>query len=457
MSRTMNRCERSGARSSRVDNREILILALPVIVENLLQTLLGTTDTYFAGQLADEAIAGIGVTSLIMNIFISFFTAVSVGTTAVASRAFGAGDREKVNRTVIHSLLLALTLGLGVGLVCGLFAEPVLRISGAEDAVLSYAMPYYLIVTVPSAVLCLQLTLSACLRAVKDTRTPMYVTGGANLLNIGLNLLFIHLGLGIFGLGLATTLSRIAASALLFLRLQKSEVLSLHRCGADRETLGEITSVGIPAGMEKLIMRMGQLVYNSMIITLGTAAYVAHNVAGTIEGYSYIPAMGFGLAVSTAVGVALGEQKPEKARRQTFAAYRLSTAVMLIIGAVFFFFSPQLAALFTDTKGVQEQVVCVLRIIAFFQPAAALVQIMTGALQGAGDTKFPMYATFLGIWGIRIGVGYMLAVVLKLGLPGVWCAYALDITVRGVLLLIRFQKGRWQKDFLLKTLLKNGQ
>lgn len=119
---------------------EILLLALPVIMENILQTLLGTTDTYFAGQLADEAIAGIGVTSLIMNIFISFFTAVSVGTTAVTARAFGAGDREKANRTVIHSVLLALVLGLAVGLVCGLFAKPILRISGAEEVVLSYLM-----------------------------------------------------------------------------------------------------------------------------------------------------------------------------------------------------------------------------------------------------------------------------------------------------------------------------
>ena len=195
---------------------EILLLALPVIMENILQTLLGTT--------------------------------------AITARAFGAGDREKVNRTVVHSMALALVLGIAVGLVCCLFSKPILRISGAEEAVLSYALPYYLVVTVPSAVLCLQLVLSACLRAVKDTRTPMYVTGGSNILNIG-----------------------------------------LHRCSLQRDTFHEIAAVGIPAGMEKLIMRTGQLVYNAMILSLGTAAYVAHNVAGTIESYSYIPAMGFGL------------------------------------------------------------------------------------------------------------------------------------------------------------------
>ena len=123
----------------------------------------------------------------------------------------------------------------------------------------------------------------------------MYVTGGSNILNIGLNLLFIRMGLGIFGMGLATTLSRAAGAAVLFLRLKRSDSIRLHRCSLQGDTFHEIAAVGIPAGMEKLIMRMGQLVYNAMILSLGTAAYVAHNVAGTIESYSYIPAMGFGL------------------------------------------------------------------------------------------------------------------------------------------------------------------
>ena len=148
---------------------EILLLALPVIMENILQTLLGTT--------------------------------------AITARAFGAGDREKVNRTVVHSMALALVLGIAVGL-----------------------------------------------RAVKDTRTPMYVTGGVNVLNIGLNLLFIRMGLGIFGLGLATTLSRAAGAAVLFLRLKRSDSIRLHRCSLQRDTFHEIAAVGIPAGMEKLIM-----------------------------------------------------------------------------------------------------------------------------------------------------------------------------------------------------------
>lgn len=424
----------------------IFSLAIPIIVENILQTLLGTTDTYFAGKLADNAIAGIGITNLIMNIFISFFTAISVGTTAIVARNYGRKDFQNVNRSIIHSLVLGSGLGLMVGGICALFRVPILRLSGADTAIIEFAMPYYLVVAVPCIILCLQLILSSCLRAIKDTKTPMYVTGASNILNILLNILFIKMGLGILGLGLATTLSRGISAAILFLRLQSHDGnVKLSVCNLTKKELSSILEIGVPAGIEKLIMRIGQLVYNSMIISIGTAAYVAHNIAGNIESYSYIPAMGFGLAVCTMVGISLGENNIPQAKKQTTVAYCISTGFMILIGLIFFIFAPQLAAFFTDTKEIQNLVISVLRIIALFQPFTALVQIMTNALQGAGDTKFPMYSTFIGIWGIRIGIGYLLAINFKLGLVGVWCAYALDVTVRGLLLLGRFHKGSWQK------------
>lgn len=426
--------------------KELFVLAAPIIVENTLQTLLGTTDTYFAGKLADEAIAGIGVTNLIMNLFISLFTAVSVGTNVIVARNYGKRDFKQISRTIFHSLVLGGSIGILTGAVCVIFGRQILGISGADDGVIACAMPYYLAVAAPCVVLCLQLMLSGCLRAVKDTKTPMYVTGASNLLNIFLNLLFIKMGLGVLGLGLATTFSRTIGAYFLFKRLyHHDEKVKIVPCKPSRGEFRGILEIGVPAGMEKLIMRIGQLVYNSMILSIGTAAYVAHNVGGTIENYSYIPAVGIGLAVSTMVGVSLGENNVPKAKQVTAAAFLFSIGFMIFFGISFFVFAPQLATLFTETREVQEMIAAVLRVIAFFQPFTYLVQIMTNALQGAGDTGFPMYTTFLGIWGIRIGVGYLLAVCLQFGLVGVWWAYAADVTVRGLLLLARFQRGKWQK------------
>lgn len=125
---------------------ELLSLALPIMIETVLQTLLGTTDTYFAGQLTDASISGISVTNVVMNIFISFFAAVSIGTTALVSRNYGKKDLIQTAHCMSQSILLGILLGIGVGLFSLLFHEPILRLSGADHLILSYARPYYLIV-----------------------------------------------------------------------------------------------------------------------------------------------------------------------------------------------------------------------------------------------------------------------------------------------------------------------
>ncbi len=275
----------------------------------------------------------------------------------------------------------------------------------------------------------------------------MIATGVANILNIILNYIFMRLGLGILGLGLATTISRIVNVLILLLKLVNGSVikLDLTNIKIKKDIIKSIMRIGIPAGIEKLVMRLGQLVYNSMIISIGISAYVAHNIAGNIESYSYIPAMGLGVATATLVGISLGEDNTNKAKNIVFLSDFIATIFMICIGIIFFIFARQFAMIFTDAKEIQEMVIRVLRLIALFQPFAAITQVFTSALQGAGDTKFPMYATLIGIWCGRVIVGYLLGVTFGLGLLGVWLGYALDITIRGIILLKRFLNGKWQK------------
>jgi putative MATE family efflux protein len=425
----------------------IFLLAMPVIIENILQTLLGTVDTYFAGQISDSAIAAISVTNLIVNVFIAFYTAISIGTSAIISRNVGRCDFQEANATIKQSNILGIIIGILVGIVNLIFYKPILMISGASNEILIYTVTYYMVVVVPSVFLCLSLILSSCLRATKDTITPMIATGIANVLNIFLNYIFIKLGFGIMGLGLATTISRMVNVFILLLKLVNGSVikLDLTNIKIKKDIINSIMRIGIPAGVEKLVMRLGQLVYNSMIISIGISAYVAHNIAGNIESYSYIPAMGLGVATATLVGISLGEDNNKKAKNIVFLSDFIATIFMVCIGIIFFIFAPQFARIFTDTKEIQEMVIRVLRLIALFQPFAAITQVFTSALQGAGDTKFPMYATLIGIWCGRVVVGYLLGVTFGLGLLGVWLGYALDITIRGIILLKRFLNGKWQK------------
>lgn len=192
-------------------------------------------------------------------------------------------------------------------------------------------------------------------------------------------------------------------------------------------------------------MRIGQVVYGALIIKIGTTAYAAHNIAGNIETFSYMPAIGFAVAASTLVGQNLGAEKPEEAKQVGLLSNLLATIFMVIVGLIYYIFAPQLAGIFTKDAEVILQVTKVLRIIALFQPFLSITLVITSALQGAGDTKFPMYSTFIGIWGIRVIGTYVLGIVLELGLVGVWLSYAFDIFIRSILLMVRFLKGRWMK------------
>jgi Na+-driven multidrug efflux pump len=161
--------------------------------------------------------------------------------------------------------------------------------------------------------------------------------------------------------------------------------------------------------------------------------------------FSYLPGMGFGVAAATLVGQRLGADKPTEAKRMGLMSYYLATVVMVILGVVFYLFAPWLAGIFSRDPVVIQQVVSVLRIIALFQPFLCITLVITSALQGAGDTKFPMYSTFIGIWGIRVLGVYVASVLFRLGLVGVWLIYALDVTVRGIILMVRFMRGKWQE------------
>lgn len=431
----------------------ILILAIPAIIENILQVLIGTVDTYFISRIGTEAIAGVGVTNLIMNIYIAFFLALGVGTTAIVSRNIGSNKINNANLAVKQSIILAVLISLFFGIINLIFARNILLFLGTEERVLGYAIPYFICVAVPSVFLCLMMILSSSLKGAGDTKTPMKIALVSNLVNLVLDYILIFgifnfRGLGILGAGIATTISRVVGVILLLKKINSNK-MKLHisifkKWNMDKDMLRSIIKIGFPAGIEKLIMRFGQLIYGGMIIKIGTEAYAAHNIAGTIESFSYLPGMGFGVAAATLIGQNLGAKEPEEAKTMGILSYILSTILMVIIGIVLYIFAPFLAGLFTADEKILELVVRVLRIIALFQPFLCITLVITSALQGAGDTKFPMYSTFIGIWGIRIVGVYVLAMKMNMGLVGVWLAYALDVTVRGVMLMVRFLKGKWK-------------
>jgi putative MATE family efflux protein len=212
----------------------------------------------------------------------------------------------------------------------------------------------------------------------------------------------------------------------------------------DRDLIGRILHVGLPTGMEQILFRTGQMVYARMLAELGTVAYAANQVAMNTMSISFMPGFGFALAATTLVGQGLGARDPDGAQQRAYTSYRLGASLMMVMGLAIALFPEQLIGFFTNDAGVIATGSLPLRLVGLVQPLLAAAMVFAGGLRGAGDTRYPMVITGASIWGLRVPLAYLLALVLGWGLVGAWIAMALDFSLRGTLNFLRFRNGGWK-------------
>lgn len=265
----------------------------------------------------------------------------------------------------------------------------------------------------------------------------MILTSCCNLLNIFLNIVFIQLGFGIFGIGLATSISRlflIIGLLTALLRKKASADLHLEKQKINLPVLKEIATIGLPAGGEKLTMRLGQLCYTAIILSLGTEAYVSHTLAATIENYIYIPIFAFATTTSILVSISIGEGNLEKAKDYVSILNKINGIILSVFSLVFLLFGNFLISIFTNSKQTISSTYPLLVLLACAVPFMGTLNIYTSALQGSGDTKTPMYSTLFGIWVIRFGLGFVFTRIFPAGITGFWLVIFLDCVVRSLFL-----------------------
>ncbi|WP_227396111.1 MATE family efflux transporter [Jeotgalibacillus aurantiacus] len=437
--------------SSRKDKiKVILLLAIPAVAENFFQTVLGFVDTLFVSQIGLAEVSAVGVTNAILAIYFAVFMAVGVAVNVYVANNLGAGKVERARHIAQQAVILSVLLGVLFGLVTLFFAEPLLLLMGIEEEVLAAASIYFKVVGIPSVFMSLMFALSSILRGAGDTTSPMKVSIAVNVINIVLDYVFIFgfwmiPGMGILGAALATVMARIAGTVLLLRYIRKTSTVSFRRdfWKPDWEHQLELLNLGSPAAMERLVMRAGQIVYFGFIVALGTSTFAAHQIAGNLEVFSYMLAYGFATAATILVGKNIGANDHQAAKEYAKLSTYLAIGFMSFFGLLLFFFGGWAGTLFTDDQQVIADIDIALKIAAIFQPFLAVVLVLTGGFQGANNTKFPMYLTTIGMWTIRTGAVYLLAITFEMGIAGVWIAIGLDIIFRAIVLWIRFTKDRW--------------
>ncbi|WP_411829304.1 MATE family efflux transporter [Paenibacillus kribbensis] len=425
--------------------RIILALGVPAMIENLLQTVVGFVDTLFVSKIGLNEVTAVGVSNTILSVYIAIFLAIGVGTSSLIAQRVGAGKMEEARQIARQSTWLSVIAGLLFGIITLFFAESLLRIMGAGPEVISSGVIYFRIVAVPSIFISLMTVFGSILRSAGDTKTPMKVGGWVNLIHIVLDYVLIFgisgiPGVGIAGAALATVLVRIIGCIALYRYIRKS-ALSFSIFKKDRnEFTKPLLKLSGPAAAERLIMRLGQVLYMGLIVRIGTEVYAAHTIAGNIETFSYMPAYGLAIAATTLVGQYLGANRYRDAYQFGVYSSAIAVVIMGIAGVLLFVFAPITATWFTRDQAVIGMVTTALRIDAFAQPFLAVGLVLAGALQGAGDTKSPMYSTAIGMWLIRVIGVYILGIQLDLGIAGIWLSIAIDLAIRAVFLFYRFRK-----------------
>lgn len=428
----------------------IILLAVPAVIENLFQTVLGFVDTYFVSKISLSAVSAVGVTNAVLAIYFALFMAIGVAANVRIANFLGAGFTEKARHISQQSIILSILFGLVTGIITVVFAEPLLRMMGIENEVLQQGVLYFRIVGIPSIFMSFMFVLSAILRGAGDTKSPMVVSIIINIINAALDYILIFGFLfipemGIVGAALATVFSRVVGSILLFYFVNRSKNLTFKKdyWKPDKVHLKELSSLGAPAAGERLLMRAGQIVYFGFVVAIGTNAFAAHQIAGNIEVFSYMIGYGIATAATILVGQQIGAGRYEEARIYAKLSTILAFGFMTVLGAVLFFFGDWAGSFFTEDQEVINDIGTALKISGIFQPFLAVLLIMTGAFQGANNTKFPMYLTAVGMWAVRTLLVYVLAISLDWGLAGVWIAIGIDITFRAIVLVIQFQRGKW--------------
>jgi MATE family multidrug resistance protein len=448
--------EQAGDLSHLGDERKIgrlvLRMAWPAILENSLHTLLGIVDTILVARLGTDAVAGVGAGTQWLFLFISVMFGVSTGSIVLVARSIGAGDAATANRAVRQSMLLGVALGLAFTLFGLVGADASMALLGATGDVAAIGASYLRIVSYGGVATCCAVMASSLLRAAGDTRSPMVSTAIANVVNavVAYVLIFGELGLprlGADGSAWGLNAARVVAIVYLMVVLWRGRGVLKIDLGGWRphvEQLRTIVRFGMPTAIEQILLMTSFMAFAMISIQLGTAAFAAQRITFNAVTISFLPAFGFAIAATTLTGQSLGARRPDLAERTAWVAVRMAATWMAAMGLVYIFLPEPLLRVFTDDAAVLAEGVTAMRVIGLASPIWSVPMVLSGALRGAGDTRFPLYMTIVTGWLMRVPIGYVAGLMLGLGLAGVYLGAFADALIGAGMVVWRYRRGSWR-------------
>jgi len=386
---------------------QLVTFAMPLIFSNVLQLTFAAADPITVGRFAGEdSLAAVGATVSLISLLTNLFLGVSVGANVVAARDFGAGNREKLSRTVHTTLSLSLIIGLFLNLTGVILAPMLLRLMNTPESILPLSTLYLRIYFFCMIPLCIYNFGSAILRAVGDTRRPMAYLAIGGIINVGINLFtVIVLQMGVAGVAMGTLISQTIAATLVVRCLMREEEgirLEFAKLRIDAASCKQVLMVGIPAGLQSTMYSISNVVIQSAINSFGEETVAACTAAVNLEDMLYFALNAIMQSVTSFTGQNMGPGKFDRIRRVQFVGHGFVAAVGIAMGGFMLIFAEPLISIFTTSDAVTALGVERLRIVLPFYFICGLMEIFVAGLRGMGSSVLPTAVSVGFVCGLRL-------------------------------------------------------
>ncbi len=387
--------------------KQLLIFFFPILIGTFFQQLYNTVDTIVVGQyVGTNALAAVGTTGTLINLLVGFFVGVSSGATVIISQFFGAGDAKNVSKAVHTSMALALAGGLIIMVFGLLTARPSLELLGVPEEIMDDALTYVNVYYCGIIASMIYNVGTGVLRAIGDSRMPLYVLIVCCLVNIVLDLLFVlAFHWDVFGVAFATVLSQVVSAVLIMVRLmltRESYRVELKKIRFDRSILKNVIRIGLPAGAQSVLYSVSNLVVQASINSFGTDAIASWAAIGKIDGFIWMVMSAFGIAITTFVGQNFGAMKYDRVKKSIRVCLGMSLGTTIVLSILLLTFMEPLLRFFTGDETVIEIGQNFFWVLAPSYFTYVFIEILSGAIRGAGESFQPMLITCFGVCGLRI-------------------------------------------------------
>lgn len=432
--------------------KDLIKLIIPLIIEQALAVMVGFADSMMVSSVGEAAVSGVSLVDSINVLLIGLFAALATGGAVVSAQYLGHKEEKAASQAGEQLMIAILALALIVMAAAFLFGREalVLLFGDVDPDVMSYSRTYLFFSALSFPFIAIYNASAALFRSMGNSKVSMKVSFAMNIIHVGINAVLIFgLGLGVAGAAISTLVSRAFAAVTLTVLLCNKKYpihfdnpLSLK---VDLIMIKRILRIGVPNGLENSVFQIGKILVQGIVAGLGTASITANSIAGTIGNFGILPGSAIGLALITVVGRCIGAGDYEGVKKYTYRLLRFTYIIMAIMNLILLLLIPLIIRAYhlsDETSRIAAQLIsyhCILAILIW-----PLSFTLPSALRAANDVKFTMWTSILSMWIWRIAFSYLLAIIFRLGVLGIWIAMTIDWLFRSACFLIRFRKEKYK-------------